>query len=143
MARRHLAAVKEEQPRDRPPDLRDAVKAALDQMTWLGPSDEAIRALAMRQAEEIEKAADRAAEFDALRSELISDPSAYKRLQKLEAMCDLTKVVGWLGPQLQGVLRDLGGTPGARGAFAKDKPIGGRLAQLRANAATAAGKDDS
>jgi hypothetical protein len=46
-------------------------------------------------------------------------------------MCDVTKTVGWLGPQLQGVLRDLGGTPAARAAMKKDKPVGSRLAQLR------------
>jgi hypothetical protein len=70
-----------------------------------------------------------------LRVELAGDASAYKRLQKLEAMCEVTKTVGWLGPQLQGVLRDLGGAPAARAAMKKDKPVGGRLAQLRDAAA--------
>ena len=54
-------------------------------------------------------------------------------------MCEVTKTVGWLGPQLQGVLRDLGGAPAARAAMKKDKPVGSRLAQLR----DAAGKHDS
>jgi len=36
---------------------------------------------------------------------------------------------------LQGVLRDLGGTPAARAAMKKDKPVGSRLAQLRDAAA--------
>jgi hypothetical protein len=132
---RSLAAVPDGEARERAPDLRDAVKAAVAAMTWLGPSDEALRTLAIRQAEEIEKAVDRAEELAKLVRDLAGDESVYKRLQKLEAMCDVTKTVGWLGPQLQGVLRDLGGTPGARAAMKADKPIGGRLAQLRAGAA--------
>lgn len=136
---RKLAAVPSEPPRERAPDLRDAVKDAIGQMDWLTPADAAMKALALRQAEEIEKALDRADELGQLRRDLAGDESAYKRLQKLEAMCDVTKTVGWLGPQLQGVLRDLGGAPAARKQLKADKPIGGRLAQLRA----AAGEHDS
>jgi hypothetical protein len=109
-------------------------------MDWLKDSDGGMKALVLRQAEEIEKAVDRAEEFADLRSELGDSIIALKRLQKLEAQCDITKTVGWLGPQLQGVLRDLGGTPAARKAMRPDKPIGGRLAQLRA---AAEGEDDS
>lgn len=130
---RRLAAVRDgqEPARERAPDLRDAVRAAVDAMTWLTPTDQALRTLALRQAEEIEKAVDRAEELAELRRDLAGDESAYKRLQKLEAMCDVTKTVGWLGPQLQGVLRDLGGTPAARAAMKSDKPVGSRLAQIR------------
>jgi hypothetical protein len=110
-------------------------------MKWLGPSDEAMKTLALRQAEEIEKAVDRAEEMAALQREAGS-ADIYKRLEKLAAMCDVTKTVGWLGPQLQGVLRDLGGTPGARAVLTADKPVGGRLAELRA-AATAGQHDTS
>jgi len=138
--RRRLAAVPAEAPGDRAPDLREAVKAAIGQMSWLSESDKALAALAQRQAEEIEKAVDRAEELAAIRRDADGDLNVYRRLQKLEAMCDVTKTVGWLGPQLQGVLRDLGGTPAARKALKGDKPIGGRLAQLRASAA---GVDDS
>lgn len=116
------------------------MKAAIAKMTWLTPADDAMKALALRQAEEIEKAAERAEDLAELRLDLASDASAYKRLQKLEAQCDLTKTVGWLGPQLQGVLRDLGGAPAARKALQADQPIGGRLAQLRA---AASGEHDS
>lgn len=125
------------------PDLREAVRDAIGAMDWLAGSDGALRALALRQAEEIEAAADRARTFTELGRALVAegDMSAYKRLQKLEAMCDVTKVVGWLGPQLQGVLRDLGGTPAARKAMKADKSVGGRLAQLRAAAAD--GEHDS
>lgn len=133
--RRNLSAVPDGPPRERAPDLRDAVKAAVDAMTWLSEGDQAMKALALRQAEEIEKAIDRAAELDELRRDLSDDMGALKRLKALEAMCDVTKTVGWLGPQLQGVLRDLGGTPAARKAMSEDKPVGGRLAQLRASAA--------
>jgi hypothetical protein len=130
-ARRRLAAVPVQAEPERAPDLRDAVRQALSAMDWLTPSDDGIRALAMRQAEEIEKAVDRACEYAAITRDASGDPGVYKRLQKLEAMCDLTKTVGWLGPQLQGVLRDLGGTPAARALLKRDKPVGSRLAQLR------------
>ena len=137
MADRPLRSVKPKASRKRAPDLRDAVQSALDAMTWLKPSDEAIKALALRLADEIEDAVDRAEEFAALRRELIDDVSAYKRLQKLEAMCDQTKTVGWLGPQLQGVLKDLAGTPMSRKAMKEDQPIGGSLGRIRAAAAAA------
>jgi hypothetical protein len=134
-------SVSEESTREPAPDLRDAVKAAVDAMDWLTDSDQAMKALALRQAEEIEKAIDRAARLEEVWQEVEpGDVSLYKRLQALEAMCDVTKTVGWLGPQLQGVLRDLGGAPAARKAMAKDKPVGGRLAQLRASAG---GKHDA
>jgi hypothetical protein len=137
-AQRRLAAAPVTQ-RERAPDLRDAVRAAVDAMDWLTETDQAMRTLALRQAEEIEKAVDRAEQLAELRRDLADDDSAYKRLQKLEAMCEVTKTVGWLGPQLQGVLRDLGGTPAARRALKQDKPVGSRLAQLR----DAAGKADA
>lgn len=133
MAPRKLAAVPDK-PRERAPDLRDAVKAAVDAMAWLGPTDQALKTLALRQAEEIEKAVDRAEELAELKREFAGDQSMYKRLAKLEAMCEVTKTVGWLGPQLQGVLRDLGGTPAARKAMGTDAPVKGRLADLRASA---------
>jgi hypothetical protein len=137
VAPRKLAAVKASQPKP-PPDLREAVANALAGMTWLTSSDDALKALALRQAEEIEKALDRARELEAVMEEFAGDKSMYSRLRKLEAMCDVTKTVGWLGPQLQGVLRDLGGAPAARKALQAEKPIGGRLAQIRRDA----GKDD-
>ncbi len=132
--RRKLAVVPVTE-RERAPDLRDAVREAVDAMDWLTPTDEAMKTLALRQAEEIEKAVDRAEEAAAILRDAGGDPSIYKRLQKLEAMCEVTKTVGWLGPQLQGVLRDLGGAPAARAALKKDKPVGSRLAALRDAAA--------
>lgn len=116
------------------PDLRKAVTEALKAMPWLGPSDAAIKALAVRLADEIEQAADRAVEYEALMREVGGDRDLFRRLQKLEAMCSVTKLVGWLGPQLQGVLKDLAGNPVARKAMQTDKPIGGRLAQIRRDA---------
>lgn len=120
--------------------LREAVERSLAAMDWLTASDEALRVVAVRLAGEIETATDRAEELAVLVAEFGGDRDMFRRLQKLEAMCDVTKVVGWLGPQLQGVLRDLGGTPAARAAMNPDRPVGGRLAQLRASAA---GKHDS
>ncbi len=143
MAARKLAAVPDQPPRERAPDLRDAVRTAIEAMTWLGPSDEALRTLALRQAEEIEAAIDRAELLAELVHDAAGDVGLLKRIEKLAAMCDVTKTVGWLGPQLQGVLRDLGGTPGARKALAAAKPVGGRLAELRAAEAAAAGQHDS
>lgn len=116
------------------PSLVTAVEAALGDMDWLKPSDEGVRVLARRYALEIEGAVQRSEELAELRRDAAGDESLFKRLQKLEAQCDVTKTIGWLGPQLQGVLRDLGGTPAARAAMKQDKPIGGRLAQLRASA---------
>jgi hypothetical protein len=136
-----LTSVPAPQPeQERAPDLRDAVREALAKMTWLGPTDAGVMALAQRQAEEIEKAVERADMYADLLRDSAGDMSVYKRLQKLEAMCDLTKTVGWLGPQLQGVLRDLGGTPRVRAELGAEKKVGGRLAQLRA---APAGEDDS
>lgn len=132
-ARRKLASVPVTQ-RESAPDLRDAVRSTVDAMDWLTPTDEAMKSLALRQAEEIEKAVDRAEEAAAILRDAGGEPSIYKRLQALEAQCDVTKTVGWLGVQLQGVLRDLGGTPKARGDLKKDKPVGSRLAQLRGDA---------
>lgn len=136
-ARRRLASVPVTE-RERAPDLRDAVKSAIDAMDWLTPTDQAMKTLALRQAEEIEKAVDRAAELAAIARDAVGMPDVYKRLEKLQAMCEVTKTVGWLGPQLQGVLRDLGGAPAARAALKNDKPVGSRLAQLR----DAAGQQD-
>lgn len=135
--RRPLASVPEPAPRPAPPDLRESVEAALAGMTWIKPSDEALAALARRYAAEIEQAKDRLAELEELYGSARGDMSMIKRLQKLEALCEATKVVGWLGPQLQGVLRDLGGTPAARAAMKEEAPIGGRLAELRRAAAGA------
>lgn len=138
-AKRRLAAVRDAQTdRERPPDLRDAVKSAIEHMAWLTPADEASTALARRLAEGIETAVDRAAQYDELRSE-IESPLLMKRLEKLEAQCDVARAVGYLGQQLQGVLRDLYGTPAARKDMKIDKPVGGRLAQLRAAADASAG----
>ena len=134
MARR-LKAAPEPSPRTSP-DLRQSVAEAVAAMPWLKESDAAIKALALRLAEQIEEASDRAAELESVMEEFAGDRSMYKRLQKLEAMCDVTKLVGWLGPHLQGVLRDLGGTPAARKAMQENNPVGGRLKQLRDDASS-------
>ncbi|WP_232320599.1 terminase small subunit [Herbidospora daliensis] len=134
-----LKAVTADPPRERAPDLRDAVRDAIKAMDWLTPADEPMKALALRLADEIETAVDRAQELDEVRRDLAGDEGAFKRLKALEAKCEVTKTVGWLGPQLQGVLRDLGGAPAARKVLGKEKQAGGRVAQLRA----AAGKHDA
>ena len=112
-------------------DLLPAVRDSLEAMPWLTGSDKALKVLAMRQAAEIDLAAYRASELDDLFS-MSEDESVSKRLDRLQAMCDVTKVVGWLGPQLQGVLKALGGTPEARKAIlGKAANKGGRLAAMQ------------
>lgn len=100
----------------------------------LEAGDAGMRALAARLAQEIESVEDRRRELDALMAEMGGERDLLRRLQRLEAMCSVTKAVGWLGPQLQGVLRDLGGAPAARKAMGSGRPVGGRLAELRAGA---------
>lgn len=134
---RKLKAV--EPPTRTAPDLRASVEAAAAAMQWVRPTDQAMVDLALAIADQIEKTQARAEELDRLCTEIEGDPGFIKRLQKLEAMCEAAKVIGWLGPQLQGVLRDLGGAPAARKALGADQPVGGRLAELRARAAQAAG----
>jgi len=114
------------------PDLRESVARSVEGMSWLRSSDDALVNLAKKYAEQIEAATDRAEMIGDLWSEARGDRSLVERLKRLEAMADVAKMVGWLGPQLQGVLRDLGGTPAARAAMKADRPIGGRLAELRA-----------
>jgi hypothetical protein len=112
-------------------DLLPAVRESIDKMSWLTGSDKALKVLAMRQAAEIDLAVARASELDDLRS-MSEDESVSKRLERLAAMCDVTKVVGWLGPQLQGVLKALGGTPEARKAIlGKAANKGNRLAAMQ------------
>ncbi len=134
--RRRLASVSAGRIREPAPDLRDAVRTALGAMDWLTPADEATKTLALRLADEIEKASDRAAEAAAVAAKAGGEMDIYKRLKALEAHCNVTKTVGWLGPQLHGVLRDLA-RRGDDGGEAK--PVGGRLEALRA----AAGKHDT
>jgi hypothetical protein len=137
---RKLSAVRDSpQPEREPgPDLRDAVAESLDAMKWLSPSDEALRALAVRLAEQIEQAADRLAEASAILHDAEGNPDIYRRMKKLEAWCNTADVVTKLGPQLQAALTALGGTPATRKAFQTEAPIGGRLAHLRAGAPGAA-----
>lgn len=126
-----------------PPDLRDAVGETIEAMPWVEDTDAAMVALAKRLAAEIEQVVGRASELQELWAQIGVDRSAFQRLQKLEAMCDATKVVGWLGPQLQGVLKELGGSPQARKAMQKASPVGGALASIRANLPTAGGTPGS
>jgi hypothetical protein len=119
-------------------DLRDSVAAAQAAMPWLTDSDKALKALAVRMAAEIEETLDRAEELDAIYQDARGAQGGteiYKRLAALEATCDVTKVVALIGPQLQAVLRDLGGTPAARLKLIEDKePPSNRLQSLKADA---------
>lgn len=131
--KRRLAAVPPTSAPDALPDLRSAVKTAVESMKWLTDADAAAVALAHKLADGIETAAERAEQYAALRDE-IESPGLMKRLEKLEAQCDVARAVGYLGQQLQTVLRDLYGTPVSRKDMKHEQPVGGRLAQLRAAA---------
>ena len=120
-------------------DLRDAVTAAQAAMPWLTEADQALKKLAIRMAAEIEETLDRAEELDAIYAEVRGvqgGTELYKRLAALEAHCDVTKVVALIGPQLQAVLRDLGGSPVSRLKLAEEKKPTNRLDQLREAAKT-------
>ena len=135
--RRRLVAIPADPPREPAPDLRESVRSMLDTMTWLTDADAGMKALALRLADEIEQARDRAAAYASIRGDAGAEVDILKRLRALQAHCDATKSVGWLGPQLQGVLRDLGGSPAARRDILDGKPaknVGSRIAQLRAAA---------
>lgn len=117
-------------------DLREIVDEALSAMPWLTPADDALRALALRLAVEIDTARARAAEFGLVDGLIVrdTDEDLYFRVRRLEAWCDLAKAVGLLGPRLRDVLRDLGGAPGSRqGLNTGAGKTAGKLATLRAN----------
>lgn len=82
--------------------LQESVEAAVAEMAWLKPSDQAMVALAVRYAAEIDKVGD--------------DQRAF----------------GYLGQNLMAVLRSLGGAPAERKVLDVEGVIGGHLAELRA-----------
>lgn len=84
--------------------MLQAVQQALDAMTWLRESDGGMVTLAKKYAEQID-AASRDGDV---------------------------RGVGYLGQQLHGVLKSLGGAPIERKALAVEEASGGRLAELRA-----------
>jgi len=113
------------------PTLAGAVLASISGMSWTTPADEALTALALRLAREIDEAEERHAEFGRIHLDPFGDEA---RMRRLEAACDVTKTIATLAPQLLAALRDLGGAPGSRKNIAATQQVGGRLAQLRAAA---------
>ncbi len=85
-----------------PTGVLGAVTAAVESMPWLGPSDAGMVALALEYARLIDAAK--------------NDP----------------KTVGWLGQNLSGALKALGGTPSERKALGVEEKVSRKLAQLRA-----------
>lgn len=83
--------------------LEESVQAAISGMTWLVPTDHAVRDLALTYARRIDAAA---------------GDDAVKAL--------------YLGPHLLNALRALGGAPAERKALGVEEAVGGKLAQLRA-----------
>lgn len=84
-----------------PEGVLGAVRAAVDAMTWLGPADQGMVALALDYARRIDAAA--------------ADD----------------KAAGYLGQNLSGVLRALGGAPAERKALGVEEQVAGKLAALR------------
>jgi len=85
------------------PSMLDAVDEAVAAMSWLKPSDYAMVALAQKYAQQVDAA---------------------------EAAKD-SRGVGYLGQQLHGVLRALGGSPVERKLLEVEGSRGGRLGELR------------
>lgn len=132
--RGNLAAVPEKT-YPSPPDLREALDEAITAMQWLTSQDLAMMALAKRYAHQIETAIERADELEELwtQAHKMGDERDLfrKRLERLEQQVEVTKLVGWLGPQLQGVLRDMGGAAMARKVVGKGSEGAKRLDGLR------------
>jgi hypothetical protein len=135
VAGRALRAVGQRTP---PPPIRDAVQASIDAMDWLTKADDGMVALALGYADRMQAAVELAEELATAYAEVRGDPGGVKRLQKLEASADATKMIGWPGQQLQGVLDRLGGSPQARKAMTSSQPVGGALGSLRKRAAATA-----
>jgi len=135
--RRKLAAVEDPVP---PVRLRASVDAAIAGMTWLTPSDLALADLARTIADQIDGAQERADLLQMAYADAGRDEGMYKRLQRLEALCDVQRVVAANSQPLLLALRDLGGTPAARKVLDAAGKTGGKLAGLRADAAAAPAK---
>lgn len=131
--RRNLNSVPLSRPVRTVPDLRAAIDTAVDQMDWLEPSDMALVDVARALADQIEHAVVLVEEYPSLVADVAAtgDDALLKRVRSFEKRADMQKVVGWFSPLLQGVLRDLGGSPVARKLMQEDAPVGERLAALR------------
>jgi hypothetical protein len=81
--------------------MQEAVEQSVADMSWLKVSDQALVALAVKYAGEIDKAGDD------------------------------QRAIGYLGQQLMGALRSLGGMPAERKALDAEGAVRGRLAELR------------
>lgn len=109
------------------PTLRSVTSAALDSMPWLTVTDAPLRAVALRLAEQIDRAEERA---DTYRTVQRADP-LYHLPRALEAWCDVTRTVADLAPKLTTVLEKLGGTPAARRELDSQEPEGDLIEELR------------
>jgi hypothetical protein len=110
------------------------VRAAVADMAWLRPSDQAMVELALRYAAGID-AADAAVP---LALEVLNGAAPEEKqaalASLLTAQADAVKAAGWLGQQLANVLRSLGGTPPDRKALGVTEGPRGQLAKLREGA---------
>jgi hypothetical protein len=111
------------------------VDAALAEMKWLSPTDMALADLARTIADQIDGVQERADLLQMAYADAGRDEGMYKRLQRLEALCDVQRVVAANSQPLLLALRDLGGTPAARKVMAAAGKTGGKLADLRTDAA--------
>jgi uncharacterized membrane protein YccC len=134
--RSRLASV----PKPKPPvRLRDSVDASIAAMDWLKPPDQALADLARAIADQIDGAQERADLLRQAFDDFRGDQAMFKRLQRLEALCDVAKAVATNSQPLLLALRDLQGTPAARKDTPAPKGVSSRLASLRAATAATAG----
>lgn len=92
----------------RPPTMTAAVRRAVAAAHWLTDADAAAVDLAFRYAKQLDDSVDETPEAAA-------------------------KILGWMGPQLTGLLKQIGGTPEGRKALAvEEAQVKGKLAELRA-----------
>lgn len=111
---------------DSPQSLADLVREAAGSMSqWSHPADRANVQLAVLMAEQIDAAAARHKEYDALPAD---DKLSVSHLAR---WCEEAETLEALGPKLHAILRDLGATPAGRKDVKSREQKAGRLAQLR------------
>lgn len=130
------------------PDLLDTLDGAVEQMTWLKPSDAAMVELCRRYAKTVDDAVSIAEDYAEVAARLwdLAEAADSKplmaRLAAVEKALNITKIVAWVGPLMANTLRDIGGAPGERKGLEADAPVKSKLQQLReaANAEKARSK---
>jgi hypothetical protein len=120
--------------------LLDVVDSVVDQMTWLKSTDAGMVELARRYAKVIDDAVSISEDFADVSAKLwdlaieTDSKSLLARLKAVEKAIDVGKTVGWIGPLMANVLRDIGGSPAERKGLESDAPAKNNLEQMREGA---------